>query len=203
MSKFIVLEGITGSGKSIQIEQLQIIYPDAVFTRTPGGTISGEKMRELLFSEADNLDPITQLYVVHASRWQNIVENIAPALLAGQHVFCDRFQLSTFAYQVYQSGREDVMEHLLETQAQFLNVGINPHYIFLDIEPAETLSRINDRIDNDTFDEKDSDFHQSIYNGYKQGLAELGIDYTVVDARGSVEDVTARVRQAVRDVIEL
>ena len=202
MSKFIVIEGGGGAGKTTQITRLQEKYPDALFVREPGGTVPGEAMRELLFAHAKNLDPIAQLYLVHAARWQNVVENIMPALESGKMVICDRFQLSTFAYQVFTSGREDVMEHMLETQAQFLNVGVNPHYVFLDIEPEEAMKRISTgrEEDTDTFDGMGMEFQNMIYQGYKQGLQEMGVDHTVIDARQEVEEVFSEVVQTIESL---
>ena len=199
MSKFIVIEGCGGAGKTTQIQKLQAKYPDALFIREPGGTVPGEEMRELLFRHAKELDPIAQLYLVHAARWQNVIENILPALEQGRMVVCDRFQLSTFAYQVFTHGRDDLMEHMLETQAQFLHAGLKPHYIFLDISPEESMVRIatGREDDTDTFDEMGMEFQRLIYQGYKQGLSELGLGYTVIDARNDIEQVATDVAEAV------
>ncbi|MFW0871245.1 MAG: dTMP kinase [Patescibacteria group bacterium] len=204
MSKFIVLEGVGGSGKSTQIERLKQKYPDAVFVREPGATKAGEEIRELLFAQAGNLDPVAQLYLVHAARWQNVIENIAPALEAGKIVFCDRFQLSTFAYQVYLSGRDDVLEHLLETQAQFISVGINPHYIFLDIPPEESFKRLEGTRngDTDSFDQYSMEYQSRIYQGYKQGIQEMGISYTLIDANQDFDAVSVDVDRAIQKELE-
>ena len=201
MSKFIVIEGVGGSGKTTQIERLKAKYPDAVFVREPGGTTGGEAIRELLFAQAGNLDPVAQLYLAHAGRWQNIIENIAPALEADKMVFCDRFQLSSYAFQVYMSGRDDVLEHLLETQAQFLYVGVNPHYIFLDISPEESFRRLEGQRegDTDTFDQQSMDYQNRIYQGYKQGIQELGLSCTVVDATQDIDAVSADVDKAIQE----
>jgi dTMP kinase len=199
MSKFIVIEGVGGSGKTTQIERLKAKHPDAVFVREPGGTTAGEEIRELLFAQVGNLDPVAQLYLVHAARWQNVIENIAPALEEGKVVFCDRFQLSTFAYQVFLSGRDDVLEHLLETQAQFLYVGVNPHYIFLDISPEESFKRLEGSRDGDTdtFDQESMDYQNRIYQGYKQGIQEMGLSCTVIDASQDIDTVSAAVDKAI------
>lgn len=199
MSKFIVIEGVGGSGKTTQIERLKHKYPEAVFVREPGGTTGGEAIRELLFAEAGNLDPVAQLYLVHAGRWQNIIENIAPALEEGKIVFGDRFQLSSYTYQVFLSGRDDVLEHLLETQAQFLYVGVNPHYIFLDISPEESFKRLegNREGDTDTFDQQSMDYQNRIYQGYKQGIQEMGLSCTVIDASQDIDTVSRAVDEAI------
>lgn len=203
MSKFIVIEGGGGAGKSTQIEKLKQKYPDALFVREPGGTVPGEDMRELLFKHAKALDPIAQLYLVHAARWQNVIENILPALERGQMVICDRFQLSTFAYQVYTHGHDHLMDHMLETQAQFLHVDVNPHYIFLDISPEESMTRIatGREDDTDTFDEMGMEFQKMIYQGYQQGLVEMGVNHTIVDARQDIDTVFSDVVAAIEQEI--
>ena len=203
MSKFIVIEGVGGAGKTTQIENLKKQYPDALFVREPGGTIPGEDIRDVLFKHVKNLDPIAQLYLVHSARWQNVIENILPALERDQIVICDRFQLSTFAYQVFPSSRDDVMEHMLETQAQFLAIGLQPHYIFLDVEPEISMKRIETgrEDDNDSFDDMALDFHNMTYQGYKQGITEMGLSCSVIDAGQNIDAVTKDVQQAVKDVI--
>ena len=203
MSKFIVIEGVGGAGKTTQIENLKKKYPDALFLREPGGTVPGEDIRNLLFKHVKEMDPIAQLYLVHSARWQNVIENIMPALEAGRMVVCDRFQLSTFAYQVFPSGREDVLEHMLETQAQFLSVGLNPHYVFLDVEPEISMKRIETgrEDDNDSFDDMKMDFHNMTYQGYKQGLVEMGLQCDVVDASQDIEQVSKDILDAVSRVL--
>jgi len=201
MSHFFVFEGCTGSGKSTQINLLKEKYPTALYTFLPGGTKVGDQLRTCLFENADNADPLTQLYTVHASHWQNYLENIGPALENKQTVFCDRFQLSTYVHQVHEPNRSDVMDHYLETVAQFMNEGLQPHYIFMDIEPSISLGRIEGRDNNDVFDEKNLAYHEQIYAGYKQALAELGVQYTIIDAAQELEVVTNAVYKAVEEVI--
>ena len=202
MSTFFVIEGVAGSGKTTHIEHLKSLYPDAVFTREPGGTTFGEQARTLLFDHAKDIDPISQLYLVHAGRWQNIIEHIAPALAAGKTVFCDRFQLSTYAFQVASNNRYDLLPHLLETQAQFLEAGVNPHYIFLDAKPEDTLERLKGREGNDYFDDLGLEFHTMIYQGYQEGIAELGLPCTIIDATKPLEEVQQDVVKTVKELIQ-
>src|SRR4051812_18423085 len=58
--KFITLEGIDGAGKSTHLEwlagRLRELGKEVVMTREPGGTALGEKLRELLLSQAMDLD---------------------------------------------------------------------------------------------------------------------------------------------------
>src|SRR5438552_9759200 len=96
---FITLEGIEGSGKTTQLRKLAERIPNAVVTKEPGGTPTADRIRAILLDTAVNLDPVAELFLFAASRRQNVVEVIRPALAAGRTVLCDRFTDATLAYQ--------------------------------------------------------------------------------------------------------
>ncbi len=76
-----------------------------VVTRQPGGTATGDRIRELLLdSRSGALAPMAEMALMFADRAQAIAEVIEPALASGAIVLCDRFTDSTEAYQG--GGRE-------------------------------------------------------------------------------------------------
>src|SRR5216683_3824554 len=102
--KFITFEGLDGCGKSTQIEKLATALRtqglSVVVTREPGGTATGEKIRNLLLDSATaGLSPMAELALMFASRAQHLKEVVQPALTEGRIVLCDRFTDSTEAYQ--------------------------------------------------------------------------------------------------------
>ena len=102
--KFITIEGLDGCGKSTQLDKLAGVLRadglDVVLTREPGGTPTGEKIRNLILdSHTSALSPWAELALMFAARAQHIDEVILPALEAGKFVLCDRFTDSTEAYQ--------------------------------------------------------------------------------------------------------
>jgi dTMP kinase len=102
--KFITFEGLDGSGKSTQTEKLARSLRarglSVTITREPGGTATGEKIREvILHSATSGLSPLTELALMFAARAQHIEEVILPAIAEGRIVLCDRFTDSTEAYQ--------------------------------------------------------------------------------------------------------
>ena len=107
---FIVLEGIDGSGKSTQFEELvkklSNLNLEVIATREPGGTILSEAIRELLLNrkEGKGMDQMAELLLFLAARAQLLNEVIRPALDKGAVVIADRFALSSVAYQG--GGRE-------------------------------------------------------------------------------------------------
>src|SRR5208282_868197 len=100
----ITLEGLDGSGKTTQIKRLAAWLArrgqEPVLLRQPGGTATGDRIREILLdSRSRALAPMTEMALMFADRAQAIAEVILPALDAGKIVLCDRFTDSTEAYQ--------------------------------------------------------------------------------------------------------
>jgi dTMP kinase len=101
---FITLEGLDGSGKTTQIKRLAVWLEKRglkpVITRQPGGTVTGDRIREILLdSRSTGVAPMAEMALMFADRAQAIAEVIEPALEAGKIVVCDRFTDSTEAYQ--------------------------------------------------------------------------------------------------------
>lgn len=102
--KFITFEGLDGCGKSTQMARLADVLREqglhVVTTREPGGTKTGEKIREVVLdSRTLGLDPMAELAMMFAARAQHVNELILPAVHAGKWVLCDRFTDSSEAYQ--------------------------------------------------------------------------------------------------------
>ena len=108
--KFITFEGGEGSGKSTQAKLLyssikKTINEKVFLTREPGGTKLSEKIRKLIVSKTNyQIDPITELLLINASRNEHIKKVILPKLLNNYTIISDRFLDSTFAYQVSGHG---------------------------------------------------------------------------------------------------
>lgn len=103
-SKFIVLDGPDGCGKTAQLGLLAKYLQDngvrIVQTNDPGGTTIGNQIRRLLKYDAQgSMDVWTEVMLFMASRAQLVAEIIRPALESGKTVICDRFISSTCAYQ--------------------------------------------------------------------------------------------------------
>ena len=87
---FITLEGLDGSGKTTQIKRLAAWLTrrgqEPVVLRQPGGTATGDRIREILLdSRSAAVAPMTEMALMFADRAQAIAEVIQPALDAGKH----------------------------------------------------------------------------------------------------------------------
>jgi dTMP kinase len=100
--KLIVFEGIDGTGKTTQLSLLAKVLSDrglpVVSTREPTEGVYGKKIREL-YRNRESISPREELELFLADRHEHVRELLRPALLAGKIVLCDRYILSTVAYQ--------------------------------------------------------------------------------------------------------
>lgn len=141
---FISFEGPDGSGKSTQIEYLKTYFRerriDCVFTREPGGTEIGEKLREVILDKSNNeMCDMTETLLYAASRAQHVCQLIGPALKEGKIVVCDRFMDSSIAYQGY--GRQ--LGDKVRVINEYAVMGIIPDLTFLlEIDPKVGKGRI-------------------------------------------------------------
>ncbi len=184
---FISFEGGEGSGKSTQIKLLGNwiagIWPGKVTqTREPGGTHGAEMIRQLLVTgDSARWDSVTEALLMTASRRDNLMRIILPALERGEAVLTDRFYDSTSVYQGIVGGASETLITALNTLSLD---NITPDItILLDIDPSLGISR-STRPDNDEvrFENKGMDFHQKVRAGYLTLAAQEPQRFLVIDA---------------------
>jgi dTMP kinase len=196
-SRFIVLDGPDGSGKSTQVTMLaeylktQDIAP-AVF-RDPGSTTIGEKIRDILLDAKNNLmGDRTELLLYMASRAQLWQERIAPAMKEKKCVLLDRWLSSTCAYQGFAGGLGigkiiDIAEHSLQKTWPDLT-------IILDVDLRTARARIKRNFDR--MELKNAAYHKKVRAGFLE-LAELRDDIIVLDASADKQTVHKRIVQTI------
>lgn len=201
--KFIVLEGGEGSGKSVMMDRLKEILPaGTVFTRDPGGVSIGEEVRRIVLGqESRGIDAATELLLFMSARAQLIAELIAPALEEGKNVICDRFILSTIAYQVYGRQKTEYLGLVKNVFTAINHSCVPDATIFLDVTPEIGLQRVQMRMQAaNRFDEEALSFHERIREGYKKHLSEYGTPI-VIDANQPLEEVWTDVQNAVQSAL--
>ena len=178
--KFISFEGIEGCGKTTQIALLsEYLKKRAIphtITREPGGTAVGEGIRKILLnSETIHLTAASELLLFYASRSQNILEKIKPALERGEMVICDRYFHASMAYQGYGRGIP------LDFIRKLTNLVCSPYRpdltFLLDIEPEVGLARARARNharteDEGRFEAEDLEFYNKVRDGYLELASE-------------------------------
>ena len=176
--KFITIEGTDGSGKSTQIgllmDYLNKKGVDVLFTREPGGTPIGEKIREIILDVNNReMAPETEALLYAASRSQHVREKIIPAVEEGKIVVCDRFVDSSLAYQG--TARRMGMETIMEMNRAALG-GVMPDLtVFFDLSPEKGILRKKNERALDRLEEEKIDFHKRVYDkGHRRGQKRGG-----------------------------
>jgi dTMP kinase len=207
--KFITFEGLDGAGKSTQLERLAGKLREqglnVVVTREPGGTPTGEKIRQLLLdTRTSGLAPLAELALMFASRAQHIQEVIAPALAAGQIVLCDRFTDSSEAYQG--GGRKLGSQPVLDLH-RVLCGDLKPDLtILMDSDVAASVERARRRNqakgkleipDENRFEQENRAFFGRVRDAYLAIAQREPNRVVVVDARGTPDQTHTKILEIV------
>lgn len=188
MSAFITFEGPDGSGKSticnLVYEELLKNKVKAIKTREPGGTRISEKIREIILDkDLSEMDMRTEALLYSASRAQHTYEKIIPALEEGTTVLCERYVLSSLAYQGYARGQN--LEDIL-TINNFATGRIKPDIVFVFRSRGETLNR-KDESSYDRLEREPDEFHKKVRDYYNN--LEKEDNYYFIDVSKSIEEV--------------
>ena len=195
MSRLIAFEGGEACGKSTQAGLLASRL-GAVLTREPGGTAVGERVRAVLLDPAvGGLDARAEALLMAAARAQHVAEVVAPALAAGRDVVTDRFSHSSLAYQGY--GRGLPLEEVRRL-SDWATGGLWPDVVVLLDLPADVAEAR--RGHPDRFEAEGREFHRRVEAGFRELAGADPGRWRVVDATGTIEEVAARVWEAVLPV---
>lgn len=190
------MEGPDGSGKTTQIELLKKYLEDKgydiVIAREPGGTAIGEEIREVILNpDHKEMSYMTELLLYASARAQLVNQIIAPALLEGKAVICDRFVESSAVYQGI--GRGLGVDTVYEVNNYALG-NVKPMLtIFMDLDADQGIKRKKNQAELDRMEQEDMSFHERVVEGYRQ-LATLYPDRIVpIDAMLPIEEIHAKI----------
>ena len=197
--KFIVFEGIDGCGKSTQIKHLKKSLEKAgipaEITAEPTGGDIGRLIRRYLSGEK-HASPETLALLFAADRIEHIRAQggIADLLERGITVLCDRYYLSSFAYQAERVGMQNVIS--------FNSVAVNtcpPDLtVYLDLGVEDALGRIDGRGEREIFEERE--ILTKIKEHYKEAidiLRKRGENIVTFGSAGAVKHISEKILEAV------
>ncbi len=188
---FVSLEGIDGSGKTTQARRLaEALGPDPLLVREPGGTDTGERVRELIKDPGLAVDPLAELLLFCAARAQLVNEVIVPAREAGRIVVCDRFSDSSIAYQGIARGLgADRVESLCDVATG----GVWPDItFFLRLHPEVAAERIAaEGRAADRFEGEGLDLQRKVAEGYEDVAARHPERVKTIDASADPDAIHA------------
>ena len=200
MSKFIVIEGLEGAGKSTAIKNVLTTLAkhgidNPVTTREPGGTPLAEKMRDLV-KQGHPDEPLTdmaELLLLYAARAQLVGNVIKPALARGEWVVGDRHDLSS---QACQGGGRGFDRDLMATMRNTVLGDFKPDFtIYMDIDPKLGLQRASARGELDRIEQMKLDFFERSRERYLE-FANSDETIITIDAGQDLETVTQSIINA-------
>ena len=198
---FITFEGTEGCGKSTHIKKLaRRLEAEGHTVRTlrePGGTESGESIRQLLKHGPEELTAEAELLLMNASRAQLVREVIRPAIAAGEIVLCDRFYDSTTVYQGTGRGLDAAQ---VQAVIDFAVGDTRPDLTLLLQIPLKTSEeRRARRSETDRFEQADRTFFERIEAGYTALAAAEPDRIRVIEADQPLDTVAAAIWRIVND----
>ena len=206
MSKnpLIVFEGIETSGKSTNIKKAikylkknKIKY---ITFREPGGTKFSEKLRSLMLNKKSKLNIKTDLFVLMASRSENI-DKILKKNFKNKVVLIDRFIDSTLAYQHYGMGLE---KDLIVKMNNFILGNLKPNFTFLSIvNKKNMLKRLNSRKNNNKYDNFKYNFYNKVQKGFLKLARENKSKYLILDSnKDSLKIIENKIINKIENILK-
>jgi dTMP kinase len=203
--KFIVFEGIDGAGKTTQIELLCAALEKrglrCKITAEPTDMPSGKEIRAALSGKTQK----TALEMAEMFACDRAIHNTHPeeginrALADGITVISDRYYYSSLAYQGAALGYDTVAALNLDNP----DIRTPDLCVFLDLTPEKSLERIGKR-DEATEIYENCDYltrTRAMFFDVFDRLRARGENIAVIDAYGSVSEVSERVLEAVLAIL--
>ena len=191
--KFIVLEGPDRCGKSTQAKMLLNTLlehgKDVLLTREPGGTDTAEQIRQIVLDNNLDVRPMAELLLYEASRAQHTQEKILPALQAGKIVICERYTMSTCAYQGY--GR-DIDLKIIQTLNKIATLGLTPDLTLVFLMSDKYFTQRGEYLFSDRLEKEDLTFRHKMRQGYVE-LTKKTKNAHLIDADKNVDAIQAEV----------
>lgn len=206
--RYIVIEGVDGSGKSTILEHLttQLIATNLspVLIHEPGGTAIGEQIRTALKDRHLPRHTLTELLLFTAARYQSWQQVIAPALEQGNLVLSSRNYLSSLVYQGHARGLG--IKRVQQITEQFLP----KRYLQPDLTVILTINsqvakmrrsqRNHQASTQDTFESQGQTFQDKLTEGYEL-IIKQHPDYHQIDADQPVELIVDQIRQLIAPLL--
>lgn len=204
--RFISLEGGEGVGKSTQLaalaDALEARGIDVVVTREPGGSEGAEAIRALLLGgDEGRWSPRAEALLFAAARADHIEKTVQPALARGHWVLSDRYLDSSLAYQGEAGG---LGREAIRALHRFGSEDFLPdRTLVLTLDASEAAARAEARDGGraDRIGGRDGDYHAAVARGFAAQAAAEPERVRLVDAGGDAEAVTARLIDALEDLL--
>ena len=201
---FISFEGIEGSGKSTQIELIEELIRAKGYQvkklREPGTTELGEKIRNIFLEKTtETVDPITEAFLLYASRKHLDQNFLRQNLNDGAIVIADRYADATLAYQGYGKGLDHNFVKLIHDSSRLLSPNLT---FYMDISAEQSRERISDR-EMDRMESESIDFFKKVREGYLQIAHDNPERVVVLDANKTIDELHESIKKIISNKLNV
>ena len=207
--KFVVFDGLDGSGKGTQLELLKAkLAGKAHFTREPGGTPRAEQIRNILLDKnRPKSTPACDFFLFWAARASHLEDVVDPLLKVGIHVMCDRYDSSTWAFQICGEEQKNLRTLFRGIRATLPTMRLPDAYIILDLPSDVACDRMarDAKSKQSHFDLKPREYHERVRQGVQEfgtlAVEHSGTKYFVVDANRDKDVVHEEIWEKLQGVL--
>jgi dTMP kinase len=202
--RFISLEGGEGVGKSTQVKALAAALSDrgisCLVTREPGGSGGAEAIRDLLLQgDESRWGAKAEALLFAAARADHVDKTIRPALAEGRWVLSDRFVDSSLAYQGGAGGLG--IEAVRSINAFGIGEDFPDRTLILLLEEGHDRAIARDKDAPDRIGGRPREYHHKVETGFRLIAAGEPDRVRLIDASGEAHEVTARLLDAIQDLL--
>jgi dTMP kinase len=193
LGKFIVFDGADNLGKTTQIEMVSNFlnrFYSVTNTKEPGGTNIGSRIRDILLNTDEILPKKAELLLFIADRSIHLENKIIPLLEQGEIVICDRYLLSTLAYQHNLRGNQ--LEDIMFFHDYIGNIYPDLTFVFHG-------KRITNDI-NDKYEEHIGDSHEKLNNYYIEAANKFK-NHILIDANRPKEIIFKEIVTKIEELL--
>lgn len=193
--KLIVFEGLDGCGKTSQLSHLVQRLSDLcttrhiIETREPGDSLPGMLCRGVS-KRTVVIEQETEALLYAADRYEHITKEVLPQLEQGNHVICDRYYFSNFAYQTLTCD----LENLLGYNKRPMELCKPDVTLYIDVTPEECERRRGkNRAAEELYEKVEK--ARVIRENYFAAFARLKDTerIEIIDGSGSFEDTAEKI----------
>lgn len=201
--KFIVFEGLDGCGKTSQLTHLVQKLSDLcatrhiIETREPGDSLPGMLCRGVS-KRTVVIEQETEALLYAADRYEHIVKEVLPHLERGDHVICDRYYFSNFAYQTLTCD----LEHLLGYNRRPMELCKPDVTLFIDVSPEECERRRGkNRASEELYEkvEKARVIRENYFAAFDRLKDTERVE--VIDGHGTFEETAEKIMQLLTETV--
>lgn len=181
---YVIIEGIDTCGKSTQIGLLKQYFKDAIFTKEPGGTEIGLKIREMVLG-GEFKSKVAELFMFLADR----AEHYEKVVKLNEHklIISDRGFISGISYALGFPTQITLPLNLMALQNQLPN-----KVIFLELDENTLKLRLSNK-DNDAIEARGIEYLLNIQSKIKETILQLELNALIIDANDNIDAINKKI----------